>query len=103
MVPLGPASIPKTPLGWSYPTDWALTPRRVEVSESRRISPVFQEPKNSRPRLFRPRPQPSQNTRPVGAIVGVYQRSGRGRSRPAWLVFLGGCGGVEQVSRGPHA
>src|SRR3954454_24998917 len=99
--PFGAACIESTADEKSRTTDIEATPLRSAVSLISRISPVLFAPKNNAPSASA-MPQLSQNARPVGAIVGVNQRSGMIRgSGPSWFVLSGAL--PEQVSCGPHA
>ena len=69
--PSGPASIEKMPSELVNTTLCEATPPRLSVRCSCRICPVLYALKKSVPFCWAPRPQWSQNTRPVGAIVGV--------------------------------
>src|SRR5438105_7066138 len=80
--------------------DCRATPSRVDVSRTRRTSPVLYAPKKSFPLLALPRPHSVQNAIPVGAMVGVYQRLGRLGFGPLLFVSYGDV--PLQLSFGPH-
>ena len=54
--PNGP-TLDRTPLEWWYAITCLATPRRLLVSETRRMSPVLYAPKKNLPLLVAPRPQ----------------------------------------------
>jgi hypothetical protein len=70
IAPVGSRSVPRTPWLWSYTTTSEVTAVRVLSRVNSLISPVFHAPKNAWPSLAAPSPQLSQNTIPVGAIIG---------------------------------
>src|SRR5919198_5479314 len=99
--PFGDVSMDRIPLPRVRTTVWWATPSRLGVSFTRRMSPVLYAPKKNFPLLAAPSPHFRQNTRPVGAMVGVYHRFGRMRGfGPLLLVSYGEV--PLQFSFGPH-